>query len=59
MDNHPNILRGEPLERLIDMSLGELLIMTLNVHDENIILVSINSYFYRKVSKVVIVHQNI
>ncbi|XP_066245232.1 luciferin 4-monooxygenase-like [Euwallacea similis] len=38
-DNHPNILRGVELERLIDMSLGQLVIMVLNAYEENTLLV--------------------
>ncbi|KAL1510017.1 hypothetical protein ABEB36_004675 [Hypothenemus hampei] len=39
MDNHPNILHGPPLERYVTGSLGELLLMLLKVHDDNIVLV--------------------
>lgn len=39
MDKSKNILHGEPLERLIDMSLGDLLVMVLTMHDQNVILV--------------------
>lgn len=39
MDNHPNILHGAPLDRIVDMSLGELLVMVLNVYEENTLLV--------------------
>ncbi|XP_050296214.1 uncharacterized protein LOC126736057 [Anthonomus grandis grandis] len=39
MEDHPNILKGEPLERLIDMSLGHLLMMVLRSHDDNILMV--------------------
>ncbi|ENN71727.1 hypothetical protein YQE_11649, partial [Dendroctonus ponderosae] len=39
MDNHPNILHGAPLERLLETSLGELLLMVLKVYEDNILLV--------------------
>lgn len=40
MDNHPNILHGAPLDRIVDMSLGELLVMILNAYEENTLLVN-------------------
>ncbi|XP_066145107.1 luciferin 4-monooxygenase-like isoform X2 [Euwallacea fornicatus] len=38
-DNDPNILHGSELERIIDMPLGDLLILVLKAHEENILLV--------------------
>lgn len=39
MDNHPNILHGAHLDRIVDMSLGELLVMVLNAYEEATLLV--------------------
>ncbi|XP_060526778.1 uncharacterized protein LOC132702259 [Cylas formicarius] len=38
-DNHPNIIVGDEIDRLVDASLGELLLNLLQTHEKNVILV--------------------
>lgn len=44
-DNIKNLIIGPELERLIDTSLGELLLLVLKSYDENILQVSISNYY--------------
>ncbi|XP_030755680.1 luciferin 4-monooxygenase [Sitophilus oryzae] len=39
MSDNKNILQGRPVERVLDVSLGELLLMVMRIHEDNVILV--------------------
>lgn len=41
-----NIIEGPKLERLVDMSLGELSLVVLNTHGENVLQVAFQSLVF-------------